>query len=431
MGTEDCYWNRWRGRQYTRRTVFRAAGVGAGLAAVTLAGCKTTGTVPTSTAPGAASSGAAGGAAARASDEQFLTRSGSPPASNQTPRSGGSVAWATGSNPPNLDPHKTSSAFTNDILSPSLSRLLKYYPAFDGVTALERKVVPDLAASVESPDGATWTVKLQPTAKWHNVAPVNGRAVEAEDVKATFTRSLTEMNPSRGVFDMIDPNKIEMPDKNTVVLKLNYAYAPIQSLMASGTYCWMMPREALAGSYDPSKVVIGSGPFVFDKYTPDVALYYKRNPDFYEKGLPNLDSAQINIVPDASAQVAQFTAGHLARIINISTGDVETVSKSNPDAELIPLWEHGGEVLYFQLRDPSSPFQDIRARRALSLAVDRDAIGAGISNNKFALGFNVTLDEGKWAIRIEDLPPDTAQWYKYNPTMAKQLFDQAGLSGKS
>jgi peptide/nickel transport system substrate-binding protein len=426
MGRGDGYWQRLSWQRLSRRSMLRAAGVAGGFAALALTGCRTTGTAPSPSSGASGSSGAAG----RASDKQYLTRAGSPQA-NQNPRYGGSIAWATGSNPPNLDPHKTSSAFTNDLLSPVLSRLLAYYPAYDGVTALERRIVPDLAASVETPDASTWTLKLQPNAKWHNVAPTNGRPVEAEDVKATFTRSLADYNPSRGVFDMVDPTKIETPDKSTVTLKLNYPYAPMQSLMASSTYCWMLPREALAGTYDPSKVVIGSGPFLFDKYTPDVALYYKKNPDYYDKSLPYVDSSQINVVPDASAQVAQFTAGHLARITNVATGDVDTIAKSNPDAELIPLWEHGGEVLYFQLRDQASPFQDIRARRALSIAVDRDAIGAGISNNKYALGFNVTLDEGKWAIRSEDLPSDTAQWYKYNPTLAKQLFDQAGLTNKS
>jgi peptide/nickel transport system substrate-binding protein len=406
----------------------RAAAAGSGAFALALAGCKaTTSTRSTPSSTG----GGATGAAARSSDRQFLARTGAPQPSISSARRGGSVQWATGSNPPNLDPHKTSSAFLNDLLSPVMSRLLQYYPSYDSIGALDRKIVPDLAVSTESPDGATWTIKLQPNAKFHNVAPVNGHAVEAEDIKATFTRSLSAGNPSRGVFDMVDPAKIETPDAKTVVMKLNYAYAPMQSLMASGTYCWMLPREALEDKYDPSKVMIGSGPFLFDKYTPDVAVYYKRNPDYYEKDLPYLDSAQINIVPDQSAQIAQFTAGHLALLRVISTPDVDVVKKQNPDADTIPVWQHGGEVIYFQLRDPASPFQDIRARRALSLAVDRDAIGNALESGKFALGFNVTLDEGKWAIRSEDLPSDTAQWYQYNPTLAKQLFEQAGLSGKS
>lgn len=431
MQFNDSYWERLRAQRYGRRSVLRVAGAGMGLAALALAGCK--GSTSTTTSPSGSSAGGSGGtgAAARSSDRQFLTRTGSPQPSASSARRGGSVQWATGSNPPNLDPHKTSSAFLNDLLSPVMGRLLQFYPAYDSIQALERRVVPDLAVSTESPDGMTWTIKLNPTAKFHNIAPVNGHPFEAEDVKATFTRSLSQMNPSRGVFDMIDPAKIETPDAKTVVMKLNYAYAPMQSLMASGTYCWMLPREALAGSYDPGKVMIGTGAFTFDKYTPDVAVYYKKNPDYYDKNLPYLDSAQINIVPDASTQVAQFTAGHLAQIRNVSTTDVDQVKKQNPDADTIPVWQHGGEVIYFQLRDSASPFQDIRARRALSMAVDRDAIGNAIESGKYALGFNVTLDEGKWAIRVEDLPSDSAQQYKYNPAMAKQLFEQAGLSGKS
>jgi peptide/nickel transport system substrate-binding protein len=426
--TELGYWDRRAGRRQTRRALLGAAAAGAGLV---LAACK--GTSKGAGGSGAARSSGGGtspGAAGRPSDRQLLSRTRSQPA-NDTPQSGGTVTWAASANPPNLDPHRTSSAFTNDLLSPALSRLLQYAPVWDSVQALDRKIVPDLAASVESPDGATWTVKLQPNAKFHNIPPVSGHAVEAEDIKATFTRSLGQQNPSRGVFDMIDPNKIETPDAKTVVFKLNYAYAPMQSLMASGTYTWMLPREALAGSYDLAKTVIGSGPFTFDKYTPDVAVTYKKNPDYYDRTQPYIDGAQINIVPDANAQLAQFTAGHQARVTNIATADLPAAQKQNPQADSIPLWEHGGEVLYFQLRDPASPFQDVRLRRALSLAVDRDAIGNATSGGKYALSFNVTLDEGKWAIRSEDLPADTAQWYKYNPQMAKQLFDQFGLAGKS
>jgi len=431
MTDERSYWDRWRARRHTRRSLLGAAAAGAGIGTLVLAGCKGTSTAPSSQSGGSPRAGSGpSGPSARPSDQQLLSRAHPQPA-NDTPQPGGTVTWSAGANPPSLDPHRTSSAFTNDLLSPALSRLLQYAPVWDAVQALDRKVIPDLAASIESPDGATWTIKLQPSAKFHNIPPVSGHAVEAEDIKATFTRSLGQQNPSRGVFDMIDPNKIETPDAKTVVFKLNYAYAPMQSLMASGTYCWMLPREALAGSYDLTKTVIGSGPFSFDKYTPDVAINYKKNPDYYDKSLPYIDAAQINIVPDANAQLAQFTAGHLARVTNIASSDLPEAQKQNPQADSIPLWEHGGEVLYFQLRDPASPFQDIRLRQALSMAVDRDAIGKATSANRYALSFNVTLDEGKWAIRSEDLPADTLQWYKFNPQMAKQMFDQFGLSGKS
>src|SRR5437870_1289378 len=81
-----------------------------------------------------------------------------------------------------------------------------------------------LALSVESPDALAWTVKLRPEVRWHNVAPVSRRALDAEDVKASFTRALDGKNPNRGSLTMIDPAKIETPAKDTVVFRLAYPY---------------------------------------------------------------------------------------------------------------------------------------------------------------------------------------------------------------
>src|SRR5581483_1757334 len=100
--------------------------------------------------------------------------------------------------------------------------------------------------------------KLRPDAKFHNVAPVNGHAVEAEDMKATFTRALNPAtnNPNRGALDFINAAQITTPDKQTVVFKLNYPYAPFRSTLASPAYSLLFPREVLSGGYDPSKTVI-------------------------------------------------------------------------------------------------------------------------------------------------------------------------------
>ena len=60
---------------------------------------------------------------------------------------------------------------------------------------------------------------------------------------------------------------------------------------------YILPREALAGSYDLSKVVIGSGPFLLDTITPDVAYTYKRNPDYFDKGRPFVDNLKLAVIP--------------------------------------------------------------------------------------------------------------------------------------
>ena len=94
-----------------------------------------------------------------------------------------------------------------------------------------------------------------------------------------------------------------------------------------------MPREAVAGAYDPAKKIIGSGPFLFDSYTPDVAIVFKKNPDYFEKGQPYVDAVKATIVPDAAQRMAQFTGGHLDWLNVASTNDVPTMTQSNPKAE--------------------------------------------------------------------------------------------------
>src|SRR5207244_5657973 len=100
---------------------------------------------------------------------------------------------------------------------------------------------------------------------------------------ATFLRILNPatLDPNRSVFDMIDADQIQTPDPQTVVLRLKYPYAPFRSLLAAPAYSWIVPREAMAGAYDPSRTVIGSGPFILENAQPDIAYTYRRNPEWF------------------------------------------------------------------------------------------------------------------------------------------------------
>jgi peptide/nickel transport system substrate-binding protein len=264
---------------------------------------------------------------------------------------------------------------------------------------------------------------------------VNGHPVEAEDIKASYTRALNPANPGRGTYDMIDPAQITTPDKQTVVFKLKYAYAPFTKILASDSYGWILPREALAGSYDPAKTVIGSGPFILDSYTPDVALTYKKNPNWHFKGQPYVDGIRWAIVTDSATAQSQFTGGHLdvlgtADGIGFSPNDVKSIAQQNPKATQIDGDPAAGQIIFFQLGDPASPFQDVRLRRAFSLAIDRDAISKAIYNNDTEPQWYAYLEIGKWALHQSDLPSSTLDYYKLNASQAKQLVSAAGAENK-
>ncbi|HTE85319.1 MAG TPA: ABC transporter substrate-binding protein, partial [Dehalococcoidia bacterium] len=313
------------------------------------------------------------------------------------------------------------------------SRIFAFKTGLNPEAAADHDIEPDLGLSAESPDAVTWTIKLRPDAKFHNVAPVNGHPLEAEDVKATFVRAIDSANPNRGSLDFIDPARIQAPDKSTVVFKLKYPYAPFRRTLASPTYSWIFPREALAGSYDPRKVAIGSGPFTFESYTPDVAGSYKKNPEYYVKGRPYVDGMKLAIIPDPSQQLAQFTGGNVDEIgatqsQSYSAFDVDPIQRANPKAQVVKSRYSIPNHIMFQLGDPKSPFLDIRVRQAFSMAIDRDVIGKSVWGGQYETIVHVPGYMGKWSMRIQDLDPKLQQQYKYNPAEAKKLLEAAGAT---
>ena len=347
------------------------------------------------------------------------------------PQPGGTLNVPATANANTLDPQATSVNITTSQVSYCLSRLLRFTTGPDPAVAANWQMENDLAQSVESPDGVTWTVKLRPNAKFHNIPPVSGHAVEADDIKATFTRALSSVkNPNRGNLNMIDPNQIETPAKDTAVFKLKYKLSMFPWILASATYSFILPREALAGTYDPSKVVIGSGPFIFDSYQPDVAFVYKKNPEWFESGRPYVDGVRAAVITDAAQQFAQFSTGHLD-VFAAHENDLAAAKQKNPKAQLISYLANTGEGYppFFPFKDKTSPFQDIRMRQAVSLAIDRETISRVLFNSHTEPAYVLPVGFGKWALKQSDLDPQAGQYYKYDQARAKQLLAAAGFAG--
>jgi peptide/nickel transport system substrate-binding protein len=381
---------------------------------------------------GAAGASAAAAAVAACGSKPAATPSGSPAAAQSgggQPQPGGTVNVYLPYNPP-LDPQKVSAA-AQQAVGGSYSRLFRFKTSTDPKTITDHDLENDLALSIESPDAITWTVKLRPDAKFHNVAPVNGHAVEAEDIKATFTRALdpATSDPNRGSLGMIDAGQIQTPDKQTVVFKLVYPYAPFRKTLASPTYSMIFPREALAGSYDPSKVIIGSGPLIADSVTPDVATVFKKNPSWFETAGPYVDVVRMAVVPDRQQQLAQFAGGNLDELILDNIDDANAAQQRQPKAQIFKARRASPFPIYFQMGDPASPFQDIRLRRAVSMAIDRETLGKVVFNGQYEEVVYVPAYMGKWAMPVSDLPQDSKQYYTYNVAEAKKLVDAAGAGG--
>ncbi len=403
--TERNYWTGLAKRTVTRRRLIRGSATGLGLAAVALTGC-------------ASPRQANQSASQNSSATEGQTAS--------TPQSGGTLNVYLTTNYP-LDAQKNSGA--GQVLPGSgMSRVFRFKTSSDPHLITDHDLENDLGVSAESPEALSWTVKLRPDARFQDMPPVGGHAVEAEDVKATFVRAVdpATVNPNRGALNMIDPAQIQTPDKTTVVFKLTYPYAPFRQILASPTYSWIYPREVLTGGFDPNKHPIGSGPFVLDSATPDVGFTFKKSPTWFEQSRPYVDVLRIAVIPDSSQQLAQFTAGNLDELILDNPNDVEAMKRSNPRAAVVKADNAGPWGLYFQLGDPTSPFQDLRVRQAISLAIDRAALGKAVYAGEYQQVVFIPSYMGKWSLKVQDLDSATQQYYKANPAEAKKLLEAAG-----
>ncbi len=340
------------------------------------------------------------------------------------PKPGGSLTvrmW-TG-DPPDLDPYLNVTFRAQEFAGFFYSRLLKF-DSGPGIAPNAFIPTPDLAESYEiSQDGLTYTFKLRANAKWQNKAPLNGRAVSADDVVYSFER-FRKVSPQKSNFDMV--KEVKASDPRTVVFTLNTAFAPFETTIASPMF-WIMPKEVIEADGDARKRVIGSGPFIFDKFEKGVQVVAKRNPDYYFTGTPYLDEVVLLIVPEDATAVAGLRAKSID-INGLSQTDRGAVASANPEIVLLDYPQNQIYFMYWRLDAP--PFNDIRVRQAVSLALDRDEIikvlweGTGYLNNALPAGLqSFYLDP-----RSADMGPN-AKYFKRDVDAAKKLLADAGFAG--
>jgi peptide/nickel transport system substrate-binding protein len=348
-------------------------------------------------------------------------------------RRGGILNAAWPSDPPTLDPYVQPATYTKGFASMVYGRLFKFKGG-PGIRGTDAKPAGDLAESAEStPDGLTWTVKLRPNAKFHAVAPVNGRDVTTDDVKFSWERATGEKGVNRASFDFVD--KAEFADPKTIVFKLKEPNAAFLEVLADLNLLWIMPREA-DGRFDTATAAIGSGPWIMESYTPSVGFKFRRNPDWYENGFPLLDGVNLTIIKEYANGLAQLQTGSLD-LYGINANDVVDVKKQMPQLQVSGELGIGLNQCYFD-GNASAPWRDARVRQAISMALDRDALlDLAYNVKKLRAGgidveapWNNVIPAGHtrfWLDPQSDAHGETGRFFKHDPAEAKKLLAAAGF----
>ncbi len=407
----------------TRRRALAVGGTGAlGLSAAALIGCSAG---SKATAPAAANKAAATGASS----------------APETPKRGGTLRYSVDQNPDSLNPYlglgggATAGTFHQNVYS----TLFAFEPGFKAPAT--GKVIGDAAVSWEQPDPLTIVAKINPKAKFDQRAPLNGRNLTSDDVLQTWKLLLATPTLAPGLANKANPDApiadMEAVDASTVRIKL--AYPDATSLSRLGGALRILPAEGIAGKFDLSKEMRGTGAFILDSYQPGVSIKFKRNPDWFGgPDKPYVDAIE-NPIISAQAQLdVQFRAKKL-QWSAVSNENIAQFAKDLPGTEIAVGTPNTRSPLISPSFLPGQPWHDIRVRRAVSMAIDRDTLANVLYNpQQFkALGVNLNtywnapLSGGYGAFWLDPKSlkfGPAAQYLKYNVAEAKKLLDAAGYT---
>jgi peptide/nickel transport system substrate-binding protein len=278
------------------------------------------------------------------------------------PAKGGILTFAIDAEPPNYDCQSTTTFVALQTLNPHYSQLLKYdpdhYPDFKS----------DLAARWEmSADKLAYAFHLRSNVKFHDGSPFS-----AEDVKATFERT---RNPPEGVVSVRktryeDIEAIETPDPGTVVFKLKQANASMLKTLGSPWNCILPAAKIKADPKWPERSIMGTGPFKFVKHTAGSDWTGERFAEYFEPGKPYLDGFRAVFIK-GSAMVNALQGGQIdAEFRGVSPADAAKLKTALGPKVIVEEspWLCKLDLFFNAAR---KPYDDVRVRRALNIAIDR------------------------------------------------------------
>ncbi|MDR7417730.1 MAG: ABC transporter substrate-binding protein [Armatimonadota bacterium] len=260
-----------------------------------------------------------------------------------------------------------------------------------------------------SPDGMTVTMRLQSNVRFHDGTPFNAAAV-----KWNLDRKIQKRQP---LFDLLPFRSIEVVDDLTVRVAMTRPAPNFRSILSTKTFSMYSPAFAQRVGDDGLKQqASGTGPFTVAEFRPNEIVRLSRNPNYWQQGLPYLDEVIYRIVPNINTRATMLEAGDVDMALALSIPDLQRLKARRGIKVLEAL---GSQQYYITINNRKPPLNDVRVRRALNHAVDKDGIIKTVMLGTARPATAVYLNSA-----VDGYAP--AGTYKYDPEMAKKLLDEAG-----
>ncbi|HSF34287.1 MAG TPA: ABC transporter substrate-binding protein, partial [Candidatus Tectomicrobia bacterium] len=224
-------------------------------------------------------------------------------------------------------------------------------------------------------------------------------------------------------------DRVEVVDRYTVKFLLKKPYVWLLNALAYPWGTWIIAPEVVAqfGDLKKPETAIGSGPFILERYEPNVKAVFKRNPHYFRQGQPYVDGVEWLVLEDESTGLAMYRTGQIDvapwHWWSVRQQDLDALKKTHPNLVYRDFLSNVKHAIF--MRTDMPPFSDVRVRRAISHAIDREGLieavwGRGEPTAAVARGLV------EWALTIDQLG-EGAKYYQHDPKEARRLLTEAGF----
>ena len=345
------------------------------------------------------------------------------PTAEPTFKRGGTLKYAYGApSLTHLDPIGITRSMVHMMVALSYSRLVG---VDRGETPADVFFATDqLAEDWEiSADGKTITFDLRRAVKYHDVPPVNGRELTSADVKFSLERAAFDpASLFQGSYKNVD--SFEAPEPYTFIIKLKQFDADLMNLLAAH-HGWITAKEVVDEDGDLKSRIVGTGPYIFERWDQDVALTFRANPDYFIEDLPYVDTIEQLIINDPATRTAVFRTEQTCCIDRIGVATRNDIVGTNPNVREEKQPVTHAYTMFMRVGNPL--FDDVRVRQAISLGVNPQShIDAALDGDGLWRG-PVSGQHGPYALTQEELKSDRF-YFRYDPDEAKALLAAAGVA---
>jgi peptide/nickel transport system substrate-binding protein len=260
---------------------------------------------------------------------------------------------------------------------------------------------------------------------------MEARELVADDVVFSYYRLDKSPKKIPTYFDHIE--KVEATDKHTVVFTFKNFLSEWDYRFGWGYYSAIYPKEVADAGATNWKNVTGSGPFMLTDFVQGNSVTYEKNPNYWDKieiggqqyKLPFVDKLVTRTIKDESTQHAALRSGQIDMLESVRWSAVEELKKSAPQLQWSRWLATTGTFL--SMRVDTKPFDDVRVRRALNMAVNKkEIVEAFYNGNAELFAYPQHIDYVGYFEPLDQMPASVKELFEYNPDKAKKLLAEAG-----